>query len=92
MIAYGKQDIQFDDIEFVVDVLKSDFLKQGPIVPKFEEAISVLAEAKYVTAVNSATSALHIACLALELKPGDYGLSQILSLHLLIVLYTVARK
>ena len=71
MIAYGKQDIQFDDIEFVVDVLKSDFLTQGPIVPKFEEAISVLSEAKYVTAVNSATSALHIACLALELKTGD---------------------
>ena len=49
MIAYGKQDIQSDDIEFVVDVLKSDFLTQGPIVPKFEEAISVLSEAKYVS-------------------------------------------
>ena len=71
MLAYGKQDVRFEDIEFVVNVLKSDFLTQGPTVPKFEEAISDLAGAKYVTAVNSATSALHIACLALDLQPGD---------------------
>ena len=71
MIAYGKQDLRSDDIEFVVDVLKSDFLTQGPMVPKFEQAISHLVDSRYVTAVNSATSALHIACLALDLRPGD---------------------
>ena len=71
MIAYGKQDVRFEDIEFVVDVLKSDFLTQGPTVPKFEQAISHLVDSRYVTAVNSATSALHIACLALDLRPGD---------------------
>ena len=71
MIPYGKQDIRSDDIEIVVDVLKSNFLTQGPMVPKFEAAISSLTEVNYVTAVNSATSALHLACLALDLKPGD---------------------
>ena len=71
MIAYGRHDIQKDDLEFVLNVLNSDFLTQGPMVPKFESAISVVTKAKYVTAVNSATSALHIACLALDLGPGD---------------------
>ena len=71
MIAYGKQDIRVEDLEFVVGVLKSDFLTQGPTVPKFEEALSYITGAKYVTAVNSATSALHLACLALDLQPGD---------------------
>jgi len=71
MIAYGKHDIQKDDLEFVLNVLNSDFLTQGPMVPKFESAISIATKAKYVTAVNSATSALHIACLALDLGPGD---------------------
>ena len=71
MISYGKQDIRVEDIEFVVDVLKSDFLTQGPIVPKFEEALSNTTGAKYVTAVNSATSALHLACLALDIQPGE---------------------
>ena len=71
MIAYGKQDIRVEDIEFVVGVLKSDFLTQGSTVPKFEEVLSTKTGAKYVTAVNSATSALHIACLALDLQPGD---------------------
>ncbi len=71
VIPYGKQDIRSDDIELVIDVLKSDFLTQGPMVPNFEDAISGVTGAKYVTAVNSATSALHIACLALDLKPND---------------------
>jgi UDP-4-amino-4,6-dideoxy-N-acetyl-beta-L-altrosamine transaminase len=71
MIAYGKQDIRVEDIEAVVDVLRSDFLTQGPMVPKFEDGISNVTGAKYVTVVNSATSALHLACLALDLQPGE---------------------
>lgn len=71
MIAYGKQDVRQDDIDSVIDVLKSDFLTQGPMVPKFEGALSQISDVKYVTAVNSATSALHLACLALDVKPGD---------------------
>lgn len=71
MIPYGKQDINSDDIEAVVDVLKSDFLTQGPKVPSFEQSIAKFAGAKYSCAVNSATSALHIACLALGLGKGD---------------------
>lgn len=64
-IPYGKQDINDEDISAVVDVLKSDFLTQGPVVPKFESAIAEYCHSKYGVAVNSATSALHIACLAL---------------------------
>jgi UDP-4-amino-4,6-dideoxy-N-acetyl-beta-L-altrosamine transaminase len=71
MIPYGRQDINQDDIDAVIDVLSSNFLTQGPLVPKFEKAISERSDAKYVTAVNSATSALHIACLALDLRPDD---------------------
>lgn len=71
MIPYGKQDIRLEDIKSVLNVLASDFLTQGPMVPRFEHAISDICDAKYVTAVNSATSALHIACLALDLRPGD---------------------
>lgn len=71
MIPYGKQDISSADIKSVIDVLKSDFLTQGPVVPNFETAISAVTTAQYVTAVNSATSALHIACLALGLSPND---------------------
>ncbi|MDC0580888.1 UDP-4-amino-4,6-dideoxy-N-acetyl-beta-L-altrosamine transaminase [Amylibacter sp.] len=72
MIPYGKQDILADDIEAVADVLKSDFLTQGPVVPKFEKFLSEAANSNYVTVVNSATSALHLACLALEVQPGDF--------------------
>jgi len=71
MIPYGRQDITQHDIDAVVDVLKSDFLTQGPKVPLFEKAISDKVGAQYAVAVNSATSALHIACLALGLGPGD---------------------
>lgn len=71
MIPYGKQDITQDDIDSVVEVLHSDFLTQGPKVPAFEKAIASYTGAKYALAVNSATSALHIACLALELGKGD---------------------
>lgn len=71
MIPYGRQDITQADIDAVVSVLESDFLTQGPVVPRFEEAVSVHVGAKHALAVNSATSALHIACIALGLGPGD---------------------
>ena len=72
MIPYGKQDINQSDIDAVVDVLKSDFLTQGPQVPLFEKTIADYCDAKYAVAVNSATSALHVACLALGLGEGDW--------------------
>ncbi|MEO1945621.1 MAG: UDP-4-amino-4,6-dideoxy-N-acetyl-beta-L-altrosamine transaminase [Candidatus Thioglobus sp.] len=72
MIPYGKQDINQTDIDSVVDVLQSDFLTQGPQVPLFEKTVSDYCGAEYGVAVNSATSALHIACLALELGKGDW--------------------
>ncbi|MGL5410810.1 MAG: UDP-4-amino-4,6-dideoxy-N-acetyl-beta-L-altrosamine transaminase, partial [Shewanella sp.] len=67
-----KQDINQQDIDAVVDVLKSDFLTQGPKVPEFEQALVNQTGAQYALAVNSATSALHIACLALGLGEGDW--------------------
>jgi UDP-4-amino-4,6-dideoxy-N-acetyl-beta-L-altrosamine transaminase len=70
-IPYGRQDISEDDIAAVVAVLKSDFLTQGPVVSQFENAIAVYCGAKHAVAVNSATSALHIACLALGVGKGD---------------------
>lgn len=72
MIPYGKHEISENDINAVLDVLRSDFLTQGPLVPKFEEAIASYCSTKYAVASNSATSGLHIACLALGLGPGDY--------------------
>jgi UDP-4-amino-4,6-dideoxy-N-acetyl-beta-L-altrosamine transaminase len=71
MIPYGRQDINQDDINSIIEVLKSDFLTQGPQVPLFEKAIANYCDAKSAVAVNSATSALHIACLALDVGPGD---------------------
>lgn len=71
MIPYGRQVISEEDIEAVTAVLRSDFLTQGPVVPAFEQAVSGLANAKYGIAVNSATSALHLACRALGVEPGD---------------------
>ena len=71
MIPYGHQDIHQTDIDAVVDVLRSDFLTQGPAVPRFEQCVATRVNAKHAVAVNSATSALHIGCLALELGPGD---------------------
>jgi len=72
VIPYGKQDINQDDIDAVVEVLKSDFLTQGPKVPLFEQIVADYCSAEHAVAVNSATSALHIACLALGLGEGDY--------------------
>ena len=71
MIPYGRQDISSEDIDSVIEVLKSDFLTQGPVVPKFENALRERFSSKYALAVNSATSALHLACLALGVKRGD---------------------
>ena len=72
MIPYGRQDISQDDIDAVVEVLRSDFLTQGPVVPKFEKIVSTYCSVQHALAVNSSTSALHIACLALDLGPGDW--------------------
>ena len=71
MIPYGKQDISTEDIQAVVDVLESDYLTQGPKVPTFEAAVATHCDARYGVACNSATSALHLACLALGVGEGD---------------------
>ena len=70
-IPYGRQDITEEDIKAVIKVLRSDFLTQGPSIPAFEEKLCNYTGTKYSVAVNSCTSALHIACLALNLGPGD---------------------
>jgi len=72
MIPYGRQDISKSDIDAVVAVLQSDLLTQGPQVPLFEQTVARYVGAKHALAVNSATSALHIACMALELGQGDW--------------------
>jgi len=72
VIPYGKQDITQSDIDAVVEVLQSDFLTQGPKVPEFEAKVASHVGAKHALAVNSATSALHIACVALGLGEGDW--------------------
>lgn len=71
MIPYGRQNIDQSDIDAVIAVLKSDFLTQGPTVSEFEGAVSRYSKAKFGVCTNSATSALHIACLALGVGPGD---------------------
>ena len=71
MIPYGRQTISQDDIDAVLAVLQSDFLTQGPQVPAFESSLKAYCGAAHAVAVNSATSALHLACLALGLGAGD---------------------
>jgi UDP-4-amino-4,6-dideoxy-N-acetyl-beta-L-altrosamine transaminase len=71
VIPYGRQDLTQSDIDAVVGVLRSDFLTQGPVVPRFESSVATALHAAHAIAVNSATSALHIACLALGLGSGD---------------------
>lgn len=71
MIYYGKQFIDEQDINAVVEVLKSDFLTQGPVIENFEKAVAEYCGVKYAVAVTNATSALHIACLAAGLDKGD---------------------
>lgn len=72
MIRYGQQDITQQDVDAVIEVLHSTNLTQGPRVPAFEDAVKAATGARHAVAVNSATSALHIACLALGLGPGDW--------------------
>ncbi len=72
MIPYGRQDITPADIDAVVEVLTSDYLTQGPVVPRFERAVAASCGAAHAVAMNSATSALHVACMALGLGPGDW--------------------
>ena len=71
MIPYGRQSISQDDVNAVVDVLNSDFLTQGPTVPLFEDAVKDFVGSRFAIAANSATSALHLACLALGVGKGD---------------------
>jgi UDP-4-amino-4,6-dideoxy-N-acetyl-beta-L-altrosamine transaminase len=70
-IPYGRQSISEEDIHAVVETLRSDFLTQGPAVPAFESAVKAYCGASHAVAMNSATSALHLACLALGVSPGD---------------------
>ena len=71
MIYYGKQDVNESDMQAVEDVLRSDFLTQGPAIERFENKVAAYCGAKYAVAVTNATSALHIACLAAGLGEGD---------------------
>lgn len=70
-IPYGRQDISQQDIDAVVEVLRSDWITQGPAIPRFEQAVAEYCGVKYAVAVTSATAALHIACLAAGLGSGD---------------------
>jgi UDP-4-amino-4,6-dideoxy-N-acetyl-beta-L-altrosamine transaminase len=72
LIPYGRQDVTQNDIEAVTTVMKSDFLTQGPAVPQFERTIAEYCGVKYAAALNSATSALHVSCIALGLGKGDW--------------------
>ncbi len=71
MIPYGRQDVTSADIDAVVEVLRSDWLTQGPAVPRFEEAVARVGGAQHGVAASSATAALHLACMALDVGPGD---------------------
>jgi UDP-4-amino-4,6-dideoxy-N-acetyl-beta-L-altrosamine transaminase len=72
MIPYGRQSISEEDIRAVVEVLRSDWLTQGPAIERFEQDVAQYCGAKYAVAVSNATAALHIACLAAGVAPGDY--------------------
>ena len=71
LLGYGHQDISEDDIAAVVETLRSDYLTCGPATEAFEEALKQTTHAQFVTAVSNGTAALHIACLAAGVKPGD---------------------
>ena len=71
-LPYGRQNINQEDIDSVINVLKSDYLTQGPMIEKFEDKVCKKVNSKFATGFNSATSALHIACIALGLKEGDW--------------------
>jgi len=72
MIPYGRQDINKDDIDAVIEVLNSDFITQGPLGPLFEQTVANYCGAQFAVSTSSATAGLHIACLALDLGPGDW--------------------
>jgi len=72
-LGYGRQSIDQSDIDSVVDVLRSDFLTQGPAVERFETALAERVGARHAVAVSSGTAGLHIACLAADIGPGDLG-------------------
>lgn len=71
MIPYGRQDINEEDVAAVCEALRSDFLTQGPAIERFEQKVAEYCGARHAIAVSNATAALHIACLALDLGPGD---------------------
>lgn len=70
-LGYGHQSIDEDDIAAVVDTLKGDYLTCGPVTESFEEALKQATKARFVTAVSNGTAALHVACMAAGIKPGD---------------------
>ena len=72
LIPYGRHEITTDDISSVTEVLNSEFLTQGPVVQHFEDALTLYCKVNHAVAVNSSTSALHMACLAIDIGPGDY--------------------
>jgi len=74
-LGYGRQNIDRTDIDAVVAVLEGDFLTQGPVLERFEAALAERVDAQHAVAVSSGTAALHIACLAAEVGPGDLGLT-----------------
>lgn len=78
-LGYGRQNIDRGDIDAVVAVLESDFLTQGPLVERFEAALAERVGARYAVAVSSGTAALHIACLAAGVGPGDRGLTSVVT-------------
>ncbi len=72
-IPYGHQNIIQEDINSIIDILHSDWITQGPVIEKFEKAMANHCNAKYAVAVSSGTAALHLSCLSLDLKSGDYA-------------------
>ena len=72
MIPYGRQDINQDDIDAVIEVLSSEFITQGPLGPLFERTVAKYCGSQFAVATSSASAALHVACLALDLSPGDW--------------------
>ena len=72
MIPYSCQSVSDADVDAVVRILQSEFLTQGPVVPEFESKVASYCSAQCAVAVNSATSALHIACMALGVQKGDW--------------------
>ncbi len=74
-IPYGRQWIEEDDIAAVVEVLRSDWLTQGPVVERFEEGLCAATGAKYAVAVSNGTTALHLAVMAIGMQAGDHGVT-----------------